>query len=66
MRDDRVYLLHIRDAVRRILDYTAAGRDAFLSDPMIQDAAVRNLEVIGEAAKEPLTRLPLTPRSPGS
>ena len=51
MRDDRVYVLHIRDAVRRILDYTAAGRDAFLSDQMIQDAAVRNLEVIGEAAK---------------
>ena len=51
MRDDRVYLLHIRDAVRRILDYTEAGRDAFLSDPMTQDAAVRNLEVIGEAAK---------------
>ena len=51
MRDDRVYLFHLRDAARRVLDYTEPGRDAFLSDPMIQDAALRNLEVIGEAAK---------------
>ena len=51
MKDDRIYLLHIRDSVHRILDYTAKGRDAFFSDPMTQDAVIRNLEVIGEAVK---------------
>ncbi len=31
MKDDRVYLLHIRDAIERIASYTAAGRDEFLA-----------------------------------
>jgi len=31
--------------------YTAAGREAFLADGTAQDAAVRNFEIIGEAAK---------------
>ncbi|MGH7594175.1 MAG: HepT-like ribonuclease domain-containing protein [Gemmatimonadales bacterium] len=51
MKDDRVYLLHIRDALGRIADYTAPGRAAFLNDPRTQDAVVRNLEIVGEAAK---------------
>ena len=51
MRDDRAYLLHIRDAIAKIEDYTRHGRDAFFQDGMAQDAVVRNLEVIGEAAK---------------
>ena len=57
MKDDRVYLHHILDAIRRILEYTAEGQAAFFSRPMIQDAVVRNLEIIGEAVKnltEPL------------
>ncbi|MCK4376139.1 MAG: DUF86 domain-containing protein [Candidatus Brocadiae bacterium] len=51
MRDDAVYLGHIRTAIERIADYTADGVDAFLSDPKTQDAVVRNLETIGEAVK---------------
>ena len=51
MKDDRVYLAHISDAVARILDYTSAGKDVFFSDTKTQDAVVRNLEIIGEAAK---------------
>ncbi len=31
--------------------YTADGRDAFMADDKTQDAVVRNLEIIGEAAK---------------
>lgn len=49
MKDDRVYLAHIRDDIERIEAFTAAGRDQFFADPMIQDAVIRNLEVIGEA-----------------
>ncbi len=51
MKEDRVYLEHILEAVDRIQRYTSDGRDAFLASSMIQDAVVRNLEVIGEAAK---------------
>jgi uncharacterized protein with HEPN domain len=51
MKDDRAYLLHIRDAAERVVQYTADGRDAFLADTKTQDAVLRNLEVIGEAVK---------------
>jgi uncharacterized protein with HEPN domain len=51
VKEDRVYLAHIRDAIERIDRFTADGRDRFLANPMIQDAVIRNLEVIGEAVK---------------
>jgi len=51
VKDDRVYLLHIRDAVERIMDYTGNGEKMFFEDTKTQDAVVRNLEVIGEAVK---------------
>ena len=51
MTDDRTYLKHIRDAIGKITAYTAGGRAAFLQDTLIQDAVVRNLEIIGEAVK---------------
>ena len=57
MKSDRIYILHIRDAIARILEYTREGRDAFFARPMVQDAVVRNVEIIGEAVKnlsEPL------------
>ncbi len=51
MKDDQVYLAHIRDAIERIEAFTSGGSDQFLADPMVQDAVIRNLEVIGEAVK---------------
>lgn len=51
MKDDRFYLLHIRDAITLIESYTSAGRDAFFADPMIRDAVLHNLQIIGEAVK---------------
>ncbi|MFH1110551.1 MAG: DUF86 domain-containing protein [Planctomycetota bacterium] len=50
-KDSRVYLAHILERIDRIVRYTQGGRDVFLADAMMQDAVVRNLEVIGEAAK---------------
>ena len=50
MRDEVVYLRHIRDAIAKISAYTEGGKKEFFSNPMIQDAVVRNLEIIGEAA----------------
>ena len=51
MTDDRVYLTHIQEAIERIEAYTAEGREAFMADPMVQDAVIRNFEIIGEATK---------------
>jgi uncharacterized protein with HEPN domain len=53
------YLEHILTAIRRIEEYTA-GLDAesFLADEMVQDAVIRNIEVIGEASHRIDTRFP--------
>lgn len=51
MKDDAIYLGHIRDAIADIASYTAAGRDEFMEDRMRQDAVIRKLEIIGEAVK---------------
>jgi uncharacterized protein with HEPN domain len=51
VKDDRFYLLHIRDAAARIVRYTYGGRAQFDADSLVQDGVIRNLEVIGEAVK---------------
>lgn len=51
MKDDRVYLLHDKDCIARVADYTSGGEKEFFNDPKTQDAVVRNLEIIGEAVK---------------
>lgn len=51
MKDERVYLGHIRDAINDIKSYAAAGETAFLADRMQQDAVIRKLEIVGEAVK---------------
>lgn len=46
------YLDHIVRAIERIKRYTAEiGEAAFLKDELVQDAVIRNIEVIGEAAR---------------
>lgn len=52
MKSDRIYLLHIRDAVSRIEEYAKVGRETFMSEPIRQDATIRQLEIIGEASKK--------------
>jgi uncharacterized protein with HEPN domain len=45
------YLQHIFDAIERIESYLAGGDEqAFIKSLMVQDAVIRNLEIIGEAA----------------
>ena len=50
-KDPRVYLAHILECADRIERYLGQDREAFLRDTMVQDAVIRNFEVIGEAAK---------------
>ena len=50
-RDFRLYLDDILDAIHQIRTYmTDCDEDAFSSDRKTQDAVIRNLEIIGEAA----------------
>lgn len=51
MRDERTYLLHAIEAIDAILSYTREGREAFYADGKTRDAVVRNIEIIGQAAK---------------
>ncbi len=51
MKDDRPHLLRIAECILRIALYTAEGREAFRKSCMIQDAVLRNLELISEAAR---------------
>jgi uncharacterized protein with HEPN domain len=50
-KDPRVYLAHILECTDRIEQYIGQDREAFLHNTMVQDAVIRNFEVIGEAAK---------------
>jgi len=51
-RDYRLFLDDILEGVERIREYTAAmDYERFKADRRTQDAVVRNLEVIGEAAR---------------
>ena len=52
MKDALVYVRHILDSARRVEEYTRTGRKAFDASTQIQDAVIRNLEIIGEAAKQ--------------
>lgn len=50
-KDPRVNLAQILERIDRILDFTKSDEREFLSSALVQDAVIRNFEVIGEAAK---------------
>ena len=51
-RSDHDFLSDIREALQRIEEYShGLTYEQFISDLKTQDAVVRNLEIIGEAAK---------------
>jgi uncharacterized protein with HEPN domain len=52
MKDARIYLIHIRECLTRIDNYTQQGQNDFMNNILIQDAVLRNLEVMGESIKQ--------------
>jgi uncharacterized protein with HEPN domain len=50
VKSDLPYLGHIADSIAAIESYVATGRDTFMRERLIQDAVIRNFEIIGEAA----------------
>jgi uncharacterized protein with HEPN domain len=51
MKNDKLYLTHILECITNIETYLPNGKQDFFSSKLIQDAVIRNLEVIGEATK---------------
>lgn len=52
MKDSRLYLVHVQECIERIRAYTKNGKTEFMNNEMIQDAVLRNLEVMGESVKK--------------
>lgn len=51
-RDAVVYLRHILDAIQRVEKYTKGVEyRGFMSDELLQAGVIREMEIIGEAAK---------------
>ena len=50
MKTDLPYLGHIADSIAAIESYVIRGRDISMKGQIIQDAVIRNFEIIGEAA----------------
>ncbi|HEU0076773.1 MAG TPA: DUF86 domain-containing protein, partial [Longimicrobiaceae bacterium] len=51
VKDDTLYLIHVLERIHRIEEFTREGEQAFLQSRLVQDAVIRNFEVIGEAVK---------------
>jgi len=51
-RDDSLYLEHISESIAKIEKYiSGVDEDNFMSNEQLQDAVIRQLQIIGEAAK---------------
>lgn len=51
-RDPKLYLHDMRESIGRVLEYTRGlSQEEFESNDLIRDAVLRNLGIIGEAAK---------------
>jgi uncharacterized protein with HEPN domain len=52
MKDPRIYIEDCLESISRISEYVREiDRSTFARNPAIQDAVIRRLEIIGEAAK---------------
>ena len=50
-RPDRLFLDDMLRAIDLVAEFVRDGRDAFISDVKTQDAVIRRIEVISEAAR---------------
>ena len=50
-KDDQVYLNHILECIDLLKDYTQAGRESFMGNPLVQDAVIRRLQIMAESSQ---------------
>jgi len=52
MKDERLYLIHIKECIERIEAYLGnANKRKFLNSTLLQDAVIRNLQVLAESTQ---------------
>ena len=52
-KDDLAYIDHILDCIRKINDFSQGlSLKQFKTNELVQDAIIRNIEIIGEASKK--------------
>jgi uncharacterized protein with HEPN domain len=51
MNRDLTYIEQIIQAISKVENYTFEGKEYFISSSLVQDAVIRNIEIIGEIAK---------------
>jgi len=49
VKDDRLYLIHIKECIERVVMYTKEGKDFFFADIKTQDAVMRKLQILAES-----------------
>jgi len=50
-KDPKIFIEHILESIARIEEYTKETKKEFLNSKQTQDAVIRRIEIIGEAAK---------------
>lgn len=51
MKEDLVYVEHVLDCIAHIESYTGGTKSIFTGSKMVQDAVVRNLQVMSESTQ---------------
>jgi uncharacterized protein with HEPN domain len=57
MNNDRFRLTHILEFIRRVEEYLSRDDSDFFSDTMVQDAVIRNLQILAESTLRLSTQL---------
>ena len=52
MKDDKLYLIHISECIDKIESYVSQiDKESFLGSTLVQDAVVRNLQILAESTQ---------------
>lgn len=58
MKDNKLYLIHIAECIERIESYVSAiDKKEFLTSSLVQDAVIRNLQIMAESTQHLSDRL---------
>lgn len=47
MKGDQLYVIQIKECIEKIVAYSANGQEKFFASTMIQDAIIRQFEIMG-------------------